>query len=80
MARQQRITLDGTHYWIDLVFYNRLTRCFVLIDLKVGELTHQDLGQMQMYLLFRDRNNRYYVERRIMPPGRGKAPSHDHIS
>lgn len=50
MARQQRITLDGQHYFIDLVFYNRLTRCYVLIDLKVGELTHQDLGQMQMYV------------------------------
>jgi len=50
MARQQRITLDGRHYFIDLVFYNRLTRCYVLIDLKVGELTHQDLGQMQMYV------------------------------
>lgn len=50
MARQQRITLDGRHFFIDLVFYNRLTRCFVLIDLKVGDLTHQDLGQMQMYV------------------------------
>ena len=44
MARQQRITPDGQHYWIDLVFYNRLTRSFVLIDLKVGTLTHQDRG------------------------------------
>jgi len=50
MGRQQRITLEGQHYFIDLVFYNRLTRCFVLIDLKVGALTHQDLGQMQMYV------------------------------
>ena len=49
-GRQQRITLDGQHYFIDLVFYNRLARCFVLIDLKVGKLTHQDLGQMQMYV------------------------------
>ncbi len=49
-GRQQRITLDGQHYFIDLGFYNRLTRCFVLIDLKVGKLTHQDLGQMQMYV------------------------------
>jgi len=55
MARQQRITLDGQHYWIDLVFYNRLTRCFVLIDLKVGMLTHQDLGQMQMYVNYYQR-------------------------
>lgn len=50
MGRQQRVTLDGQHFFIDLVFYNRITRCFVLIDLKVGKLTHQDLGQMQMYV------------------------------
>ena len=50
MARQQRITLDGRHFFIDLVFYNRLTRSFVLIELKMGDLTHQDIGQMQMYV------------------------------
>ncbi|MBI3755037.1 MAG: DUF1016 domain-containing protein [Deltaproteobacteria bacterium] len=50
VSRQQRITLDGDHFYIDLVFYNRLTRCYVLIDLKVGKLTHQDIGQMQMYV------------------------------
>jgi hypothetical protein len=50
MARQQRITLDGRHFFIDLVFCNRLTRSFVLIDLKMGDLTHQDIGQMQMYV------------------------------
>ena len=50
VSRQQRITLDGDHFYIDIVFYNRLTRCFVLIDLKVGKLTHQDIGQMQMYV------------------------------
>jgi predicted nuclease of restriction endonuclease-like (RecB) superfamily len=55
MARQQRITLDGQHFWIDLVFYNRLTRSFVLIDLKVGTLAHQDLGQMQMYVNYYQR-------------------------
>lgn len=55
MARQQRITIDGRHYWIDLVFYNRLTQSFVLIDLKIGELTHQDLGQMQMYVNYYQR-------------------------
>ncbi len=55
MARQQRITLDGRHFYIDLVFYNRLTRCFVLIDLKMGELTHQDIGQMQMYVNYYQR-------------------------
>jgi predicted nuclease of restriction endonuclease-like (RecB) superfamily len=55
MARQQRITIDGKHFFIDLVFYNRLTRSFVLLDLKVGGLTHQDLGQMQMYVNYYQR-------------------------
>ena len=55
MARQQRITLDGNHFYIDLVFYNRLTRSFVLIDLKVGALKHQDIGQMQMYVNYYQR-------------------------
>jgi predicted nuclease of restriction endonuclease-like (RecB) superfamily len=55
MARQQRITLDGQHFFVDLVFYNRLTRSFVLVDLKVGALTHQDLGQMQMYVNYYQR-------------------------
>lgn len=49
-ARQKRITMDGRHFFIDLVFYNYLMRCFVLVDLKTGDLTHQDLGQMQMYV------------------------------
>lgn len=50
MARQQRVTLGSQHFFIDLVFFNRLTRSFVLVDLKVGKLTHQDLGQMQIYV------------------------------
>lgn len=50
VARQKRITLDDKHFYIDLVFYNYLARCFVLIDLKTDELTHQDIGQMQMYV------------------------------
>lgn len=50
VARQQRITLDGDHFYIDLVFYNYILKCFVLIDLKIGKLTHQDMGQMQMYV------------------------------
>jgi len=50
VARQKRITLDGDHFYIDLVFYNYILKCFVLIDLKIGKLTHQDLGQMQMYV------------------------------
>lgn len=58
VARQKRITLEGDHFYIDLVFYNRLLRCFVLIDLKLGKLVHQDLGQMQMYVNFFDRYQR----------------------
>lgn len=55
-ARQKRFTFDNDHYRIDLVFYNRLLRCYVLIDLKRGKLTHQDLGQMQMYVNYYDRH------------------------
>jgi predicted nuclease of restriction endonuclease-like (RecB) superfamily len=54
-ARQKRFTFDEEHFFIDLVFYNRLLRCYVLIDLKIGKLTHQDLGQMQMYVNYFDR-------------------------
>ena len=54
-ARQRRFTFDGEHYFVDLVFYNRLLRCYVLIDLKLGKLMHQDLGQMQMYVNYYDR-------------------------
>ena len=50
VARQKRFTVDGQHFFIDLVFYNYILKCFVLIDLKVGTLTHQDMGQMQMYV------------------------------
>jgi predicted nuclease of restriction endonuclease-like (RecB) superfamily len=58
VARQKRLTLEGDHFYVDLVFYNRLLRCFVLVDLKLGKLTHQDLGQMQMYVNFFDRYQR----------------------
>ena len=50
MARQKRFTLDGQDFFIDLVFYNYILKCFVLIDLKTGKLAHQDIGQMQMYV------------------------------
>ena len=50
VARQQHINFDGRHFHIDLVFYNYILKCFVLIDLKTGDLTHQDIGQMQMYV------------------------------
>jgi len=55
-ARQKRFTFDEDHFFVDLVFYNRLLRCYVLIDLKIGKLTHQDLGQMQMYVNYFDRH------------------------
>lgn len=54
-ARQKRFSLDEEHFYVDLVFYNRLLRCYVLIDLKLDKLTHQDLGQMQMYVNYFDR-------------------------
>lgn len=54
-ARQKRFTFDDDHFYVDLVFYNRLLRCYVLIDLKRDKLTHQDLGQMQMYVNYFDR-------------------------
>jgi len=54
-ARQKRFTFDEEHYYVDLVFYNRLLQCYVLIDLKTNKLTHQDLGQMQMYVNYYDR-------------------------
>ena len=55
VGRQVRFTFDERHFRVDLVFYNRLLKCFVLIDLKIGEVTHQDLGQMQMYVNYYDR-------------------------
>jgi predicted nuclease of restriction endonuclease-like (RecB) superfamily len=54
-SRQKRFSLDEEHFYVDLVFYNRLLRCYVLIDLKLDKLTHQDLGQMQMYVNYFDR-------------------------
>ncbi|MDD5422547.1 MAG: PDDEXK nuclease domain-containing protein [Candidatus Omnitrophica bacterium] len=55
VARQKRISLDEDHFYIDLVFYNTILNCYVLIDLKIGKLTHQDIGQMQMYVNYYDR-------------------------
>jgi len=54
-ARQKRFTFEEDNFFVDLVFYNRLLRCYVLIDLKVDKLTHQDIGQMQMYVNYYDR-------------------------
>lgn len=55
VARQKRIHLDGDDFFIDLVFYNRLLQCFVVIEIKTQKLTHQDLGQLQMYVNYFDR-------------------------
>lgn len=60
VARQQRITLDGDHFYIDLVFYHTVLKCYILIDVKVGKLTHTDLGQLQLYV-------NYYDEDRLTP-------------
>ena len=60
-CQEKKITFDGRHFRIDLVFYNYILKCFVLIDLKIGDLTHQDLGQMQMYV--------HYYERELMNEG-----------
>lgn len=56
VARQKRISAEDEHFYIDLIFYNYILKCFLLIDLKVGKLTHQDIGQMDFYV-------RYYEEK-----------------
>ena len=61
--RQKRFTFDEENYYVDLVFYNRLLQCYVLIDLKTDKLTHQDLGQMQMYVNYYDRYVRQDFEK-----------------
>ena len=63
VARQERLTLEGDHYYVDLVFYHTILKCYVLVDLKIRKLTHQDIGQMQLYV------NYYDLERRS--PGDG---------
>lgn len=55
VGSQVRLTLEEDHFYPDLVFYNRLLKCFVIIDLKIGKVTHQDIGQMQMYVNYYDR-------------------------
>ncbi len=66
VARQKRISFDDKHFRIDLVFYNRLLNCFVLIDLKIGELKHQDIGQMQMYVNYYDRELKLETENKTI--------------
>ena len=55
VGSQVRITIDTEHFYPDLVFYNRILKCFVIIDLKIGKVSHQDLGQMEMYVNYYDR-------------------------
>lgn len=66
VARQQRISFDEKNFRVDLVFYNRVLRSFVLIDLKIGDLKHQDLGQMQMYVNYYDREMRLEGENKTI--------------
>ena len=66
MARQKRISFNEKHFRIDLVFYNRMLKCFVLIDLKIGEIKHQDIGQMQMYVNYYDREVRLKEENKTI--------------
>lgn len=66
VARQKRISFEEKHFRVDLVFYNRILRCFVLIDLKIGEIKHQDLGQMQMYVNYYDREVRSIDENKTI--------------
>lgn len=65
VGRQRRFTFEEQHFYVDLVFYNRILKCFVLVDLKIGKLKHQDLGQMQMYV--------NYYDREIKLPEEGKT-------
>lgn len=58
VARQKRLLIEDDEFFADLVFYNRLLRCFVIIELKTGKLNHQDLGQLQMYVNYYDRNEK----------------------
>jgi predicted nuclease of restriction endonuclease-like (RecB) superfamily len=58
VARQERLTLDGDHFYIDLVFYHAVLKCYVIIELKTGKLTHQDLGQLQLYVNYYDQERR----------------------
>jgi hypothetical protein len=63
VSRQKRIHLDGDEFFIDLVFYNRLLQCFVLFEIKTHKLTHQDFGQLQMYVNYYDRVEKLEYEK-----------------
>ena len=77
LGNQYRITLNNTHFYVDLVFYHRILKCFVIIDLKIGEVKHSDIGQMNMYLnYFRQEEN---VENGNAPIGIILAASKDEV-
>ena len=77
LGNQYRITLNNTHFYVDLVFYHRILKCFVIIDLKIGEVKHSDIGQMNMYLnYFRQEEN---VENDNAPIGIILAASKDEV-
>ncbi len=66
MARQKRIHIDGDDFFIDLVFYNRILKCFVIIEIKTEKLTHQHLGQLQMYVNYFDRTEKFVEENKTI--------------
>jgi len=66
VGNQVRITIDIEHYYPDLVFYNRILKCFVIIDLKIGKVTHKDIGQMQMYVNYYDREIKSETENKTI--------------
>jgi len=66
VGNQVRITIDIEHYYPDLVFYNRILKCFIIIDLKIGKVTHKDIGQMQMYANYYDRNIKSKTENKTI--------------
>ncbi|GGA67500.1 hypothetical protein GCM10008015_05330 [Flavobacterium palustre] len=66
IARQKRIHIDGDDFFVDLVFYNRLLQCFVIIEIKTEKLTHQDIGQLQMYVNYYDRMEKNDNENRTI--------------
>jgi predicted nuclease of restriction endonuclease-like (RecB) superfamily len=76
VGRQRRLRVDDEWYRVDLIFYHRGLRALVLIDLKLNKLTPGDTGQMNFYLLFRDRNKRYYTAFLIMPLALRIRPAH----
>lgn len=66
VARHKRILIEDDEFFIDMVFYNRLLKCFVIVEIKTGKLTHQDLGQLQMYVNFYDRNEKLPEENKTI--------------